>query len=104
MTDPPADTQAEVARLETLLRDLVQQENFIRAHEIQMQLNMLKEKGQSQALGASILAMLKASDKSMDLEYSFFLSHYQATGGDQVGLLERGLEELGHRCWFDQVS
>ena len=34
----------------------------------------------------------------------FFLSHYQATGGDQVMTLELRLEQLGFVCWLDQKA
>jgi hypothetical protein len=30
----------------------------------------------------------------------YFLSHYQASGGDQVGMLELELEKLGMLCWL----
>ena len=34
-------------------------------------------------------------------EFHFFLSHYQASGGDQVNTLCLELERLGVRCWYD---
>ena len=36
------------------------------------------------------------------VEYDFFLSHYQATGGDQVMALELKLSGMGYNCWLDQ--
>ena len=34
-------------------------------------------------------------------KFHFFLSHYQATGGDQVDSLCAQLEKRGFRCWYD---
>ena len=36
------------------------------------------------------------------MRYDFFLSHYQATGGDQVMTLELRLSHMGFVCWLDQ--
>ena len=38
------------------------------------------------------------------LVYDFFLSHYQATGGDQVMTLELRLSNMGYECWLDQKA
>ena len=35
------------------------------------------------------------------LEHHFFLSHYQATGGDQVDGLHQELKARGFSCWYD---
>ena len=40
----------------------------------------------------------------MKLRYDFFLSHYQATGGDQVMTLELRLSHMGFVCWLDQKA
>lgn len=37
-------------------------------------------------------------------EHDFFLSHYQATGGDQVMTLDFRLTALGFVAWFDQKA
>merc|ERR1719262_1912214 len=34
-------------------------------------------------------------------EFHFFLSHYQASGGDQVDALQQELERRAFRCWYD---
>ena len=36
------------------------------------------------------------------MQYDFFLSHYQSTGGDQVMTLELRLSAMGFHCWLDQ--
>jgi hypothetical protein len=33
----------------------------------------------------------------------YFLSHYQASGGDQVGMLQLELEKLGMLCWLGKA-
>ena len=38
------------------------------------------------------------------LLHDFFLSHYQATGGDQVMSLELRLTSMGYTCWLDQKA
>ena len=35
---------------------------------------------------------------------NYFLSHYQATGSDQVGMLQLELEKLGLSCWLDNKA
>ena len=35
------------------------------------------------------------------LEQHFFLSHYQATAGDQVDGLHMELSRRGFSCWYD---
>ena len=35
------------------------------------------------------------------LEHHFFLSHYQATGGDQVDGLHHELKDRGFSSWYD---
>ena len=42
------------------------------------------------------------ANPEMQLRYDFFLSHYQATGGDQVMTLELRLSHMGFVCWLDQ--
>ena len=35
------------------------------------------------------------------ISHHFFLSHYQATGGDQVDSLHHELKDRGFSCWYD---
>ena len=39
-----------------------------------------------------------------ELKHDFFLSHYQATGGDQVATLELRLQQKGFSCWVVQMA
>lgn len=36
-----------------------------------------------------------------DKEYHFFVSHSQATGGDQANLITNHLEKRGLKIWYD---
>ena len=38
----------------------------------------------------------------VEIKHDFFLSHFQATGGDQVMALELRLSVMGFDCWLDQ--
>jgi hypothetical protein len=37
-------------------------------------------------------------------KYAFFISHHQATGGDQCHNMCFELEKLGFPCWYDQTA
>ena len=53
---------------------------------------------------AQVTQPLTPSSGSETSGVDFFLSHYQATGGDQVMALELRLEQLGFVCWLDQKA
>ena len=44
------------------------------------------------------------ADLPPDVSLHYFLSHYQATGADQVGMLQLELEALGLSSWIDNKA
>ncbi len=51
---------------------------------------------------STVVKMAKAGVPLPDgADYHFFLSHYQATGGDQGDALSMALEHMGDLTWYD---